>query len=88
VGHLWHATAFSVAGGSIQEKASNLKFVDKRMRLRLSHLIACSESSEFAQEQRVIPFLCTISFYLFIFAIKSEGTAFAVASLWISSAFF
>jgi len=35
VGHMWPATAFSVVLGSIQEKSSNLKFVEKRVRLHL-----------------------------------------------------
>jgi len=36
------ATAFSLTRGSIQEKSSNLKFVEKRVRLHLSHWIACA----------------------------------------------
>ena len=35
IGHMWPATMFLVARGSTQEKSSNLKFVDKRMRLHL-----------------------------------------------------
>ena len=35
-GRVWPATAFSVAHGSIQEKPSNTKFVEKRVRLHLS----------------------------------------------------
>jgi len=35
-------TTFSVARGSIQERSSNLKFVVKRVRLNLSHKIACA----------------------------------------------
>jgi len=31
-----------VARGSIQEKSSNLTFVEKRVRLHLSHWIACT----------------------------------------------
>jgi len=34
---MWPATAFSVARGSIQEISANLKFVEKRVRLHLSH---------------------------------------------------
>jgi len=39
-GRMWPATAFSVARGSIQDKSSNLKFVEKRVRLHLSHWLA------------------------------------------------
>jgi len=42
MGRMWPATAFSVARGRIQEKSSNLKFVEKRERLHLSHWIACT----------------------------------------------
>jgi len=34
---MWSAAAFSVAPGSIQEKSSNLKFVEKRVKLRWTH---------------------------------------------------
>ena len=57
-GHMWPATAFSVARGIIQEKSSYLKFVEKRVRLHLSHWIGCAGQSAFAQEQ-------WIAFYLF-----------------------
>jgi len=40
VGRMWPSTAFSVARGIIQEKYSYLKFVEKRVRLHLSHWIA------------------------------------------------
>jgi len=39
---MWPATAFSMAHGSIQEKSSNLKFLGKRVRLRLTHVNACA----------------------------------------------
>ena len=42
-GRMCPATAFSVARGSVQEKSSNLKFVEKRVRLHLSYWIACAE---------------------------------------------
>jgi len=41
-GRMWPPTAFSVARGSIQEKSSNQKYVEKRMRLQLPHWIACA----------------------------------------------
>jgi len=65
-GHVWPTTAFSVARGSIQEKSSNLKFVEKRVRFHSSHWIACAGWSAFVQEQWIIPFLWVILFYLFI----------------------
>jgi len=55
-GHMWLATVFSVALGSIQEKSSNLIFVEKRVR---SHL-------DIVHFTRAIPFVCTILFYIFI----------------------
>jgi len=65
---LWSATMFWAARGSIQKKSSNLKLVEKRVRLHLSHWIACARQSLFAQEQRIISFLCTIIvFVLFIY---------------------
>jgi len=39
-GRMWPATAFSVTRGSIQKKSSNLKYVEKRVRLHLSQWIA------------------------------------------------
>jgi len=36
-GQTWPATAFSVALGNIQKKSLNLKFVEKCVRLHLSH---------------------------------------------------
>jgi len=50
---------------NIQEKSSNLKFLEKRARLHLSHWIAYTGWSAFAQEQWILPFLCTTLFYLF-----------------------
>jgi len=41
-GRMWPTTVFSVTRGSIQEKSSNVKYVDKRMRLHLPHWIACA----------------------------------------------
>jgi len=41
-GCMWPGTAFSVARGIIQKKTSNLKFVEKRVRLHLFHWIACA----------------------------------------------
>jgi len=66
------ATAFSMARGSIQEKSSNLKFLEKRVRLHLSHWIFCAGEREFAQEQ----YFSVYHFVLFIyFDIKLQGTA-------------
>jgi len=45
------ARALHVAHGTIQKKSSNLKFVEKRVRLHLFHGITCAGSSTFAQEQ-------------------------------------
>jgi len=56
-GRMLPATAFSVAREIIQEKSADLKFVEKRVRLNLSHWIACAGSSAFAQEQWTEPFL-------------------------------
>jgi len=39
---VWPATTFSVARGRIQEKSSNLRLAEKRVRLHLSHWIACA----------------------------------------------
>jgi len=39
---MWPDTAFSVGRGSIQEKSSNLKLVEKRERLHLSLCISCA----------------------------------------------
>jgi len=38
-GRMWPATTFSVARGSIQKKSSILKFVEKHVRLHLSHSV-------------------------------------------------
>ena len=44
---MWRATVLSGACESIQEKSSNLKFVEKCMRLHLSPWIACAAQSVF-----------------------------------------
>jgi len=36
-GHMWPATSFSVTRRSIQEKSSNLEYVEKCARLYLCH---------------------------------------------------
>jgi len=48
---MWPAAAFSVTRGNIQEKYSNLKFVEKRVKLHSFHWITCTGQSAFAQEQ-------------------------------------
>ena len=75
-GRMWTAIACSVARGRIQKKSSNLKFVERRVRLHVSHWNACAGWSAFSQEQWILPFLCTILLYWFIyFPIKLDGTA-------------
>ena len=72
-GRMWTATTFSVAGGSIQKKSSNLKLVENRVRLYLCHGIACAGQYVFAQEQDLVQihylhnFLSVYHFILFIF---------------------
>jgi len=59
-----------VARGNIQEKFPNLKLVEKRVRLHLSHCIACAGYSEFLQKQ----YLFRVPICLFIyFTIKLKG---------------
>ena len=76
-GRLWHAAAFSVARGSIQKKSSNLKFVEKRVKLHLSHWIVCSAKCICTRTMNSrLPFLCTIIVFVLVicFKIKLEGT--------------
>ena len=64
---MWPTTAFSVARGSIQEKSSNLKFVEKRVMLRLGKVHLHKSNA-----------ISVYHFVLFIyFAIKSEGLRFS-----------
>jgi len=63
MGRMWLTTAFSVAIGSIQEKSSNVIFVEKRVTSRLDKV-------HFHKSN-------TVSVYHFVlyiyFVIKSEG---------------
>jgi len=71
VGCMWLATVFSVALGSIQEKSSNLMFVQKRVR---SHL----DKVHFHKSNT----LSVHHFVLYIyFVIKSEGLRFSTNPL-------
>jgi len=60
---MWPVTAFPVARGSIQEKSSNLKFVEKRVRLQLGKV-------HFHKSNAISVYHFVIFIY---FAIKSEG---------------
>jgi len=54
-------------------KSSNLKLVEKCVRLHLSHWIACTGLSAFEQEQWLLSFLCTILLYLLCDQIRRYG---------------
>jgi len=62
---MWTATTFSVAGGSIQKKSSNLKLVENRVRLYLCHGIACAGQYVFAQEQDLV---CVPFYFIYLFS--------------------
>jgi len=85
---MWTATDFSGARRRTQEKVSNMKFVEKCVRLHLSHRIACAGKSAFSQEQ----YLSCVPFLFIYFTIKVEGSATANPALgqpvWTTSVVF
>ena len=71
VGHMWPATAFSVACRSIQEKSSKLQLVEKWVRLYLSHWIFTLDEVHLNNNTFSVQYF-VLSFY---FTIKLEGKA-------------